>query len=166
MRNSDTAINILVDVVRDQSGKQYKMDHYATRYPTNVLDIAKFLVRLAGASLDSREEGGREVWSSLRPFFFLSSSATERTQLPRIMHYSSTEPYTKYEICLILSQILGLPHQHISADDAEPDPSAPVARPKNCQLSTRIVEDHTEGLGMDLDVCILEEWFRGYLSRQ
>lgn len=33
---SDTAINILLDVVRDQSGKQYKMDHLATRYPTNV----------------------------------------------------------------------------------------------------------------------------------
>lgn len=33
---SDSAINILLDVVRDQSGKQYKMDHYATRYPTNV----------------------------------------------------------------------------------------------------------------------------------
>lgn len=25
------------------------MDHYATRYPTNVVDIADFLVRLSGA---------------------------------------------------------------------------------------------------------------------
>lgn len=46
--NSDTAVNILLDVVSDQSGKTYKMDHWATRYPTNVLDIADFLVRLAG----------------------------------------------------------------------------------------------------------------------
>lgn len=44
--NSDTAVNVLVDVVKDQSGKQYKMDHYATRYPTNTLDIAGWLVRL------------------------------------------------------------------------------------------------------------------------
>lgn len=46
-QNSDSAINILLDVVQDQSGKQYKMDHYATRYPTNVVDIANFLVRLS-----------------------------------------------------------------------------------------------------------------------
>lgn len=45
-KNSDTAVNILIDVVEDQSGKKYKMDHYATRYPTNVNDIASFLVRL------------------------------------------------------------------------------------------------------------------------
>ena len=47
-KNSDSAVNILVDVVKDQSGKQYKMDHYATRYPTNVLDVASFLARIAG----------------------------------------------------------------------------------------------------------------------
>lgn len=46
--NSDTAVNILIDIVSDQSGKQHKMDHYATRYPTNVVDIADFLVRLTG----------------------------------------------------------------------------------------------------------------------
>ncbi|KAJ7033659.1 hypothetical protein C8F04DRAFT_1353080 [Mycena alexandri] len=42
-KNSDTAVNILIDVVEDQSGKTYKMDHYATRYPTNVVDIGNFL---------------------------------------------------------------------------------------------------------------------------
>jgi hypothetical protein len=46
--NSDSAVNVLLDIVRDQSGKQYKMDHYATRYPTNTTDIASFLVRLSG----------------------------------------------------------------------------------------------------------------------
>ena len=45
--NADSAVNILLDVVRDQSGKKYNMDHYQTRFPTNVLDIASFLVRLA-----------------------------------------------------------------------------------------------------------------------
>lgn len=54
LKNTDSAINVLLDVVQDQSGKQYKMDHYATRYPTNVIDIASFLVRLfdlSGTSL-------------------------------------------------------------------------------------------------------------------
>ena len=49
-KNSDSAINVLLDVVRDQSGKQYKMDHYATRFPTNVVDIARFLVRVSDVS--------------------------------------------------------------------------------------------------------------------
>jgi S-adenosylmethionine synthetase len=50
--NTDSAVNVLLDVVRDQSGKQYTMDHYQTRFPTNVLDIASFLVRLAGKELN------------------------------------------------------------------------------------------------------------------
>jgi hypothetical protein len=41
--------------VQDQSGKRYTMDHYATRYPTNVLDIASFLVRLSGTFLFSSD---------------------------------------------------------------------------------------------------------------
>lgn len=45
-KNSESAINILLDIVQDKSGKQYNMDHYATRYPTNVVDIANFLARL------------------------------------------------------------------------------------------------------------------------
>ncbi len=45
--NAESAVNILIDVVRDQSGKNYTMDHYQTRFPTNILDIASFLVRLS-----------------------------------------------------------------------------------------------------------------------
>lgn len=48
--NSDSAVNILLDVVNDQSGKIYKMDHWATRFPTNTVDIAHFLVRLTRTS--------------------------------------------------------------------------------------------------------------------
>ncbi|KAI9438616.1 NAD-P-binding protein [Lactarius indigo] len=85
--NADSAVNVLLDVVRDQSGKQYKMDHYQTRFPTNVLDIANFLVRLAQMPRDAL--------------------------LPPVIHYSAEEPFTKYEICLIFARILGLPHAHI-----------------------------------------------------
>lgn len=54
--NSDSAINILLDVVTDQSGKTYKMDHFGTRYPTNIVDIANFLVRLSGIRHDCDSE--------------------------------------------------------------------------------------------------------------
>ncbi|KAF5390842.1 hypothetical protein D9757_004525 [Collybiopsis confluens] len=120
--NADSAINILLDVVQDQSGKQYKMDHYATRYPTNVVDIAGFLKRLS-------------------------------------------EPFTKYEICLVFAGILGLAHGHI-VPDAEP-PKDATSRPRDCQLYTKETEDLARlaglepgGLGFE---CGFEEWWRGYL---
>jgi S-adenosylmethionine synthetase len=85
-KNSDSAINILVDIVQDQSGKSYTMDHYATRYPTNVLDIADFLVRLTGKPLAFM------IDQLITPLKALNKP------LPPILHYSGLEPYTKYEV--------------------------------------------------------------------
>lgn len=45
--NSESAVNYLVDVVQDQSGKAYSMDHYQVRQPTNVADVARVLYDLA-----------------------------------------------------------------------------------------------------------------------
>jgi S-adenosylmethionine synthetase len=135
-KNSDTAINILLDVVQDQSGKQYKMDHYATRYPTNVVDISNFLVRL----------------SALKGPF------------PPIIHYSASEPFTKYEICLIFSHILSLPHTHIIPDAEAPTGTGATTRPRDCQLYTR----ETEDLGLEDGLACggFEEWWRGYLGKK
>lgn len=105
-KNSDSAVNILLDVVQDQSGKTYKMDDYAQRYPTNVLDIASFLVRLSG--LDKA--------------------------IPRVVHYSANECLTKYNICEIFGKVLNLPINHIIRDSSVPADA--VARPRDCHLST------------------------------
>jgi hypothetical protein len=64
--NADSAINILLDVVKDQSGKQYTMDHYQTRFPTNVLDIANFLVRLAGKTFNLFFSSSHRLFIRLR----------------------------------------------------------------------------------------------------
>lgn len=86
-KNSDSAINVLVDIVNDQSGKKYTMDHYATRYPTNVVDIAEFLVRLTSKILwEGSESRANHGITGLNK------------SLPPILHYSGTEPYTKYEV--------------------------------------------------------------------
>jgi len=137
---SDSAINILLDVVRDQSGKQYNMDHLATRYPTNVLDVADFLVRLA----EKYRPGGT---------------------IPPILHYSAPEPYTKYEICLVLAELLGLPHGHITPDTNEP--AGAVTRPKDCHLSVDVIEkQEPEGLGMDVGSRDFRGWWSAELSPQ
>ncbi|KAG8763737.1 hypothetical protein FRC11_013192 [Ceratobasidium sp. 423] len=130
-KNSDSAINILVDIVNDQSGKPYTVDHYATRYPTNTLDIADFLVRLTAS---------KKSW-------------------PPILHYSGTEPYTKYEICLVLAKILNVPHNHITPDAADPPPNLAVSRPKNTQLSLDILEN----LGVEIGGHDFATWWEQYL---
>ncbi|KNZ78036.1 Methionine adenosyltransferase 2 subunit beta [Termitomyces sp. J132] len=136
--NSDSAINILLDVVQDQSGKVYKMDHYATRYPTNILDIAQFLVRLSGY----------------------------KKSIPPILHYSAAEPYTKYEICLVLSKILNLPHEHIVPDAQSPTGTGAPTRPRDCQLYTRETEELHIGENGDasLGLSLFEEWWTTHLK--
>ncbi|KAF8524398.1 hypothetical protein BU17DRAFT_74842 [Hysterangium stoloniferum] len=133
-QNSDSAVNILLDVVQDQSGKTYKMDHYATRYPTNTVDIAKFLVRLSAYN----------------------------AQLPTIVHYSGAEPFTKYEICLIFANILGLPHSHIIPDASPPTGTGATTRPRDCHLECR----ETEALAVEggLGLSGFEEWWREHLK--
>ncbi|KAF5356937.1 hypothetical protein D9756_006617 [Leucocoprinus leucothites] len=135
-QNADSAVNVLLDVVQDQSGKQYKMDHYATRYPTNVEDIAGFLVR-----------------------------AIDRNKpLPLVVHYSGDEPFTKYEMCLIFAKILGVPHDHIVPDSNPPTGPGATTRPKDCHLSTKETDDLDipGGLGLSL----FEEWWSEHLTKQ
>ncbi|KAJ7512754.1 hypothetical protein B0H11DRAFT_1947245 [Mycena galericulata] len=133
--NSDTAVNILIDVVEDQSGKTYKMDHYATRYPTNVVDIGNFLVKLSAY----------------------------KKPIPAILHYSAAEPFTKYEMCLIFAKILGLPHTHIIPDAEPPTGAGATTRPRDCKLYTQETEDL--GLEDGLGLSLFEEWWTGYLKK-
>ncbi|KAL1742544.1 hypothetical protein HDZ31DRAFT_84081 [Schizophyllum fasciatum] len=136
-KNSESAVNILLDIVKDQSGKTYKMDHYAVRYPTNVLDIGKFLEKISGALND----------------------------VPRIVHYSAPEVFTKYEMCAVYSKILNLPITHITADAAEPSGASAASRPRDCKLDTSETEAFLQkhGLG-DLGACKFEEWWTQFLA--
>ncbi|KAF7319002.1 RmlD-sub-bind domain-containing protein [Mycena chlorophos] len=133
--NSDSAVNILVDVVADQSGKIYKMDHFATRYPTNVVDIANFLVRLSAF----------------------------KASIPPILHYSGDEPFTKYEMCLIFAKILGVSHAHIIPDAEPPTGAGATTRPRDCHLYTKETEDLGIEGGMGLG--LFEEWWASYLRK-
>ncbi|KXN92146.1 Methionine adenosyltransferase 2 subunit beta [Leucoagaricus sp. SymC.cos] len=135
-QNSDSAVNILLDIVQDQSGKQYQMDHYATRYPTNVEDIAGFLVR----------------------------AIAQDKPLPKIVHYSGDEPFTKYEMCLIFAKILRISHSHIIPDSNPTTGAGATTRPRDCHLSTK----ETEDLGIEggLGLSLFEEWWSKYLKAQ
>ncbi|KZO94162.1 NAD dependent epimerase/dehydratase [Calocera viscosa TUFC12733] len=143
---SDSAVNVLEEIVRDQSGKKYKMDDWQVRYPTNVLDVAGFLVRLVELA---------------KP-------------LPQIVHYTAPHTFTKYTLCLAFGTLLSLPTAHIIPD--VPDPSAPVPaggaqRPRDCRLSMRetdalfgLAEDEGEGGSWQGQEVV--KWFEGWFARE
>lgn len=111
------------------------MDHYAIRYPTNTLDIANFLRRLA--------------------------QQKKKDALPPTIHYTANEKFTKYEICLVLASLVGVDHGHIKPDAEEPKPEAAVSRPKDCKLSTKVIE---ETLGMEVNARPFKEYWAGVLK--
>jgi S-adenosylmethionine synthetase len=158
-KNSDSAVNILLDVVQDQSGKTYKMDHYATRWPTSVLDIGDFLLRLSS------------MLSSiifLDVLFLIIIIFTElaietKRPIPPILHYSAEEPFTKYEMCLVFAKLLGLPHTHIIPDAAEPAPGS-TPRPRDCKLYTHETEELMQDRG-GLGWTPFEEYWSKYLIK-
>lgn len=106
--NADSSINILLDIVQDQSGKQYRMDHYQTRFPTNVLDVASFLVRLARKAEPLftvnfclffvhpglRKTKGRTPTSG--DTLFSRGAVYEIRDLPRFRSYPRSSPRTHY----------------------------------------------------------------------
>jgi S-adenosylmethionine synthetase len=124
------------------------MDDYAQRYPTNVLDIASFLVRLSSTSC-------------LRtPFLSLTeiNLADLDKVVPKVMHYSASECLTKYKMCEIFGKILDCPISHIVRDSSVPADG--VARPRDCQLST---EETLELVG-DLHCSNFQAWWTKHLT--
>ena len=96
--------------------------------------------------------------------FLLTITATINPRLiPPILHYAAPEPYTKFEICLVFSRLLGVPIPHITPDADEPTGAAAVSRPRNCQLYTRETEDLMERAG-GLGITGFEEWWADYLG--
>jgi S-adenosylmethionine synthetase len=84
--------------------------------------------------------------------------------IPPILHFSTAEPFTKYEMCLIFAKILGLPHTHIVPDAEPPSGASAASRPKNCQLYTKETEDLVEKEG-GMETCLFEEWWTEYLKK-
>ncbi|KAL7751124.1 hypothetical protein RI367_003326 [Sorochytrium milnesiophthora] len=124
---AESAVNVLLDVV--QSGKPVRMDNYATRFPTNVADVANVLAQLAKLMLD----GDKRVSG--------------------VLHFSAPQAMTKYDMCVIIGKVYSAHIDHITPDNEEP--KGAVTRPKNAQLSTKRLQE----LGVDLSCVDFEEWW-------
>ncbi|CAK9786934.1 NAD(P)-binding protein [Cutaneotrichosporon oleaginosum] len=109
--NGESAVNVLVDVVQDQSGKTYTMDDYQIRNPTCVEDVARVLYDLARVP-----------------------------SLPQVAQYRSPgRSYTKWDMTKVIAGALKLPIDHITPVSTKPTNG--TERPWNTELSLRSLEE-------------------------
>ncbi|GFP55383.1 hypothetical protein ACSS6W_009304 [Trichoderma asperelloides] len=133
---SESAVNVLMDSVwkAQTEGTKIKMDHWALRYPTNTEDIGRVCHDVAVKYLGSGD----------------------RKNLPRILQFSSEDKMTKYEICQVFGDIMGLSIANIEPNTEGNDPNASVQRPYDCHLSTRELKN----LDIDVSTCDFVSWWR------
>ncbi|KAK9476864.1 hypothetical protein V1514DRAFT_335610 [Lipomyces japonicus] len=136
--SNESSINQLVDITLNEAQKDdVGMDNWQVRYPTNTQDIGRVLKDLTDLLI--RGTG---------------------TNLPSILHFSAKQQFTKYEICLIFGELLGVPITHLKNIDSFKDANqGAVSRPYNCQLSTKKLEE----LGVDVSFVDFKEWWKHQL---
>ncbi|KAK9898772.1 NAD(P)-binding protein [Cystobasidium minutum MCA 4210] len=138
--NSESAINILIDVVKAQ--KPGKMDDWSPRYPTNVADVARVLLDIGQFYRDSADK-----------------------ELPPILQFSGSQghPITKYGISLLFSRILGIEGtEKLLEPVRQGNLPGETRRPRDCHLSNAKLES----LGIDTsEGKSFESWFEEYLKQ-
>jgi len=72
------------------------------------------------------------------------------------LQFSSEDRYTKYEICEVFADIMGLPLDGLVANTEGNDPNASVQRPYDCHLSSQALKD----LGIDVQTQDFTAWWR------
>src|SRR4051794_7685689 len=82
--------------------------------------------------------------------------ATDKSSLPKILHFSSEDKFTKYEICELFAEIMGLPLGGMMANAEGNDPNASVQRPYDCHLSSKALQD----LGIDTNTMDFGGWWK------
>ncbi|RIA88592.1 hypothetical protein C1645_799693 [Glomus cerebriforme] len=108
----ESAVNILVDIVKDSS-KRTDINNISIRYPTNVDDIARRIKDLTGKYVEQNIPG-----------------------IKGIFHFSANEKYTKYEMCKTFAKIL-----NCSIDHLNPIDSVAANQPFDCHLSNKRLEE-------------------------
>ena len=130
----ESAVNVLMDVLlkSQEKGSRINMDDWAKRYPTNIEDVARVCLDVAVKHLD----GGRH-------------------RLPNILQFSSEDEYTKYGICQVFAEIMGLSLDGIVANEAGNDPNASVQRPYDTHVSSQALRD----IGINVETQDFKAWW-------
>ncbi|KAK2763191.1 hypothetical protein FQN54_009827 [Arachnomyces sp. PD_36] len=138
---AESAVNVLVDSVwkaQEPGARPIKMDDWAKRYPTNTEDVGRVCHDIAVK--------------------YLSHTPPEReSQLPKILQFSSEDCMTKYEICEMFAEILGLPLEGgMERNKVGNEPGAAVQRPFDTHLGT----GELRALGINVVTQDFKAWWR------
>ena len=119
----ESAVNVLMDTVwkAQEQNIRIEVDDWAQRYPTNTEDVGRVCKDVATKYLDIGHP--------------------EHVNLPRILQFSSEDRLTKYEICQLMADILGLPLGGLMPNRQGNDPAGKVQRPYDTHLSTKALKD-------------------------
>ena len=92
-QDSESAINVLMDVLRKAQSKNAEsaiaMDDWAQRYPTNTEDVGRVCKDIAAKYLEAKGEEAR-------------------ASLPRVLQFSSEDRMTKYAVCQMMAEFMGM----------------------------------------------------------
>ncbi|KAF2455488.1 hypothetical protein BDY21DRAFT_289320, partial [Lineolata rhizophorae] len=150
----ESAVGALVDAVwRAQDGVRtgagrVRVDHYAQRYPTCTEDVARVCVDVCDMYRSALRGGDGRAGAR-------KESADE---LPRILHFSAEDRMTKFEMCVVFADILGLPTDGLEAyvPSEEELRNDKVVRPYDCHLDTAVLRE----LGIGLQTVDFVAWWR------
>ncbi|CAN8095896.1 unnamed protein product [Discula destructiva] len=136
---SESAVNVLMDILwkaQGEQGDKVSMEHWALRYPTNTEDVGRVCHDLAVK--------------------YLAADPSERANMPKVLQFSSEDKFTKYEICQLFGEIMGLSVDNIEPNTQGNDPHASVQRPYDCHLSTSALKD----IGIEVWTQDFTAWWR------
>ena len=137
--NAESAVNVLIDAVwkaaqeKDKDANQVPMDDWSVRYPTNTEEVARVIVDITSRYLSAEEA---------------------RVAMPKVLQFSAEQRFTKYQMCQIFAEILGLPLNGMTAKGEDKD--AKVTRPYDTHLSTKVLKD----LGVDVRTMDFTDWWK------
>jgi S-adenosylmethionine synthetase len=136
----ESAVNVLMSQLwnAQQIGEdepKIQVDDYALRYPTNTKDVGRVCRDIAKLYLDP---------------------ANAARELPSILQFSSEDCMTKWQICQMFADIMGLPLDNMVPFKPEEEPKDGTIRPYDCHLDTSVLRD----LGVDVSTTDFKTWWR------
>ncbi|TVY84314.1 Methionine adenosyltransferase 2 subunit beta, partial [Lachnellula suecica] len=133
-RPGESAVNVLMESVEKCQKESVTMDAWALRYPTNTEDVARVCQDVATKYLETED----------------------KASLPTTLQFSSEDKFTKYEICELFAEIMGLPLDGMTANTEGNGTNASVQRPYDCHLSTKALKD----IGIEVHTQDFKGWWR------
>ncbi|CAG8542938.1 9400_t:CDS:10 [Paraglomus brasilianum] len=130
----ESAVNELILIVKDTSAV-VNMDHRQKRYPTHVADVARVILDIAVKRIE------------------------EKQTMDNIFHFSAELQLTKYEMCEIFAELLGVSINHINPITTA---TGTATRPNDCRLSTSRLRE----LEIDTGCVNFKEWWKTQLWRR